>query len=78
MKIINTCLATLSLYIFLFFFISLIDSFFISDLKIKQEIKLQVLKIVKKVRFYAINKAIYITTYLWFIRVCLIKKKERK
>jgi hypothetical protein len=55
MKIINTCLATVLSNIFLFFFISLIDSFFISDLKIKQEIKLQVLKIVKKARFYAIN-----------------------
>ena len=40
--------------------------------------KTQVVKIVKKARFYAINKAIALQPQLWFIRVCLIKKKERK
>ena len=50
--------------IFLFIIISLIDSFFISDLKIKQEIKLVRVKLVKKARFYAINKAIAIQLVL--------------
>jgi hypothetical protein len=63
---INTCFLRniISLTYFLFIFISLIDSFFISDLKIKQEIKLVRVKLVKKARFYAINKAIAIQLVL--------------
>ena len=63
---INTCFLRNinSLTYFLFIIISLIDSFFISDLKIKQEIKLVRVKLVKKARFYAINKAIAIQLVL--------------
>jgi hypothetical protein len=54
-----------SLVIHFFFYIHIfIDSFFIFNFKIKQEIKLVRVKLVKKARFYAINKAIAIQLVL--------------
>jgi hypothetical protein len=54
-----------SLVIYFFFYIHIfIDSFFISDSKINPQIKLVRVKLVKKARFYAINKAIAIQLVL--------------